>query len=163
MSVNQKVAEIIKRELERGRIIIERKIIEEQKDKAVREKLKVFNDFIFKIRKLGEKPPKSSQRDEYILYRHKIDELICIWRDELLKCLPGFAEDELREFIEREVKGGKRCFVVALMLAERKELLNFGEIAKSVRLLKSFAGPREKSLNKTLSRTLEGLKNRARC
>lgn len=159
--LNQKVAEIIKRELERGRIIIDRKIIEEQQDEAVREKLKAFNNFIFEIRGLGERPPKSSQRDDYIVYRHKLDELICFWRDELLECLPRFTRAELREFIEREVKGGEsreRCFDVALIIAGRTEPLSFSEIAKSARLLKSFAGVKEISLNKILSRNLESLK-----
>ena len=45
-----------------------------------------------------------------------------------------------------------------MIIASRNDPLSFSEIAKSVRLLKSFAGLREKFLNKTLSRILESLK-----
>ncbi len=158
--VNQKVAEIIKRELRKGRISVERKIIEEQQNEYVKRRLENFNDFIFKIKELGEKPPKSTHRNEYIRYRHKLDELVCVW-DELLECLPRFTGDELREFIEGEVKGGEsreRCFDIALMLAARDEPMSFGEIVKKARWLKSFAGLNESSLNKTLSRVLKSLK-----
>jgi len=158
--VNQKVAEIIRRELERRKIIVEEKIIEVQQDEAVKEKLRAFNDFIRRIRELGERPPKSSQTDEYLKYQHRLDELIYTWKD-LLDYLPRFTRDELKEFIGREVRGGEsreRCFDVALIIASRNDPLSFSEIARSVRLIKSFAGLREKSLNKTLSRILESLK-----
>ncbi len=158
--VNQKVAEIIKRELERGKIIIDEKITEEQQDEAVKEKLRAFNDFIRRIRELGGKPPKSSQTDEYLKYQHRLDELIYTWKD-LLDYLPRFTRDELKEFIGREVRGGEsreRCFDVALIIASRDDPLSFNEIAKSARLLKSFTGLKETSLNKTLSRILESLK-----
>ncbi len=98
--------------------------------------------------------------DEYLKYQHRLDELIYTWKD-LLEYLPRFTRDELKEFIGREVRGGEsreRCFDVALIIASRNEPLSFAEIAKSVRLLKSFAGLSEKSLNKTLSRILESLK-----
>jgi len=160
-NVNKGIAETIKRELERGKIFIERKIIEKQQDEYAREKLKDFNGFILEIRELGEKPPKSGQKDECMIYRHKLDKLICIWRDELVEFLPSFTKDELREFIGREVKGGEsreRCFDVALILAERDDPLSFSEIAKKARWTKSFAGLCEKSLNKTLSRVLKSLK-----
>jgi len=155
-----KVAEIIKRELKRGRIPVERKIIEGQQNEYVKRRLENFNDFILKIKELGERPPKSTHRNEYIRYRHKLDELVCAW-DELLECLPHFTRDELREFIGREVKGGEgreRCFDIALMLAARDEPMSFGEIAKKARWLKSFAGLSDSSLNKTLSRVLKSLK-----
>jgi hypothetical protein len=95
------------------------------------------------------------------MYKHRLDELICIWDDELLECLPCFTKDELREFIGREVKGGEsreRCFDIASILASINEPLSFNEIARRARKLKSFAGLRETSLNKTLSRVLESLK-----
>jgi len=158
--INKEVAEIIKRELKRERVSVERKIIEDQQNEYVRRRLEDFNDFILEIKKLGEKPPKSTLRNEYARYRHRLDKLVCTW-DELLECLPCFTRDELREFIEREVKGGEcreRCFDIALMLAARDEPLSFGEIAKKARWLKSFAGLRESSLNKTLSRVLKSLK-----
>ena len=69
--------------------------------------MKAFNDFIRRIGELEEKPPKSSQTDKYLAYTHKLDELTYIWKDELLECLPRFTKEELREFIEREVSGGK--------------------------------------------------------
>ena len=51
--LNRKVAEIIKGELKRGRIPIEREVIEEQQNEYVRRKLENFNNFILGIRELG--------------------------------------------------------------------------------------------------------------